>query len=45
MKRANAYAWLAGAMGIAKTKCHIGLFDVEECDRVVEAVKTLRKKT
>ena len=35
-KRGSAYAWLADALGIDKRDCHIGMFDVETCRRVVE---------
>lgn len=33
--RTAAYQWLAGALGISATDCHIGMFDVETCKRVV----------
>ena len=40
MSRSDAYAWLAGALGIAKVEeCHIGWFDVEQCQAVVRAVQ------
>jgi len=35
-KRGSAYAWLADNLGIDKRDCHIGMFDVETCRRVVE---------
>lgn len=35
MSRAQAYAWLAGQLGLDKKSCHIGMFDVEMCNRVV----------
>lgn len=39
MTRTEAYHWLAGAMGIANVEeCHIGWFDVAQCDAVVAAV-------
>lgn len=34
MSRTEAYAWLAGALGIPVDRCHIGWFGVEECDAV-----------
>ena len=34
--RKQAYAWLAGALGIKYADCHIGAFDVDQCRRVVE---------
>lgn len=36
-KRGSAYAWLADALGIDKKHCHIGMFDVADCKRVVDA--------
>lgn len=39
MSRTDAYAWLAGALGIADVKaCHIGWFDVDQCNTVVRAI-------
>jgi hypothetical protein len=37
MTRSKAYGWLASWLGIPKYKCHIGMFDVEMCHRVVRA--------
>jgi len=38
MTRTEAYAWLAGELGIAEVeKCHIGWFDVKQCEAVVRA--------
>jgi hypothetical protein len=34
--RGSGYKWLAFQLGIDKKQCHIGLFDVETCRRVVE---------
>ena len=42
MSRRDAYAWLAGQMGIKPQDCHIGMFDVNQCRAVVEAVETWR---
>lgn len=36
MKRGKAYSWLAKQLGIPKKHCHIGMFDVDMCSRVVE---------
>jgi len=37
MSRTEAYAWLASALGITDVEqCHIGWFDIEQCQRVVE---------
>lgn len=38
MPRNDAYAWLANALGISRADCHIGMFDDEMCERVVQAV-------
>jgi hypothetical protein len=34
--RNSGYTWLAAQMGIPRDECHIGMFDVEQCKRVVE---------
>lgn len=39
MSRRNAYAWLAKALDINPLHCHIGMFDVDQCKKVVEVVK------
>lgn len=35
-QRNNAYAWLAEQMGLPKEKTHIGMFDVAECQQVIQ---------
>jgi len=37
--RGAGYKWLAVQLGIPKADCHIGMFDVETCKRVVEICK------
>jgi hypothetical protein len=37
--RRKAYAWLAGALGIAVEDCHIGRFTEAECRRVIAACR------
>jgi hypothetical protein len=37
--RKDAYKWLAESLGISRSDCHIGMFDVATCRRVVEVVK------
>jgi len=39
MTRKEAYEWLAEQLGMAAKECHIGKFDVRQCERVIEAVK------
>ena len=34
--RSEAYAWLALQMDLCAEDCHIGMFDVEQCKKVVE---------
>lgn len=36
MTRTAAYAWLALEMGLDRGSCHIGMFDVEQCQAVVD---------
>lgn len=33
MTRGCAYRWLSGALNIPYEKCHIGMFDVETCEK------------
>lgn len=40
MKRNEAYKWLAGATGIEREKCHIGMMTIEQARSVVEAVRS-----
>lgn len=36
MSRSEAYEWLSAALEIHPDKCHIGMFDIPTCNRVVE---------
>lgn len=40
--RNSAYAWLAEQMGLPKEKTHIGMFDVAECQQVIQICKNER---
>lgn len=40
--RGDAYSWLAEQLGIRKAECHIGMFDVDMCERVVEVCRSRR---
>lgn len=42
MSRTAAYNWLSEKLGIHKSKCHIGWFDVEECKKVFEMLKNYK---
>lgn len=35
MTRTQAYAWLANKMGIPAEECHIGMFDIRQCDQTI----------
>lgn len=37
MTRKEAYAWLSSMLGIHPDDCHMGMFDVDTCSRVVAA--------
>ena len=39
MSRSKAYRWLANQLGIAKSRCHIGLMSLEECQRTIEVCR------
>jgi ssDNA-binding Zn-finger/Zn-ribbon topoisomerase 1 len=43
MNRSRAYAWLSGTLGIPPDKCHIGMFDVDQCKAVCDAVREFQK--
>ena len=40
MKRREAYEWLSNQMQLSKDLCHIGMFDVAQCQKVIEICKT-----
>lgn len=42
--RGSGYKWLAERLGISREDCHIGMFDVEQCKRVVQICKPWNKK-
>lgn len=44
MTRTGAYRWLAGRLGIEHSECHMSLFDVETCQRVVDLSKEYARK-
>lgn len=37
--RNNAYAWLSSELGVPLHQCHIGMFDVDMCRRVIEVCR------
>lgn len=44
MRRGGAYKWLADQLGIPADKCHIGMFDVSTCERVVAVCRARSQK-
>lgn len=42
--RGATYGWLATALSIPPSHCHIGMFDVETCDRVVALCQAKRER-
>lgn len=38
-KRHHAYEWLRLRMGLTREQCHIGLFNVAQCQRVIELIR------
>lgn len=40
MRRRAAYSWLAAALKINHTECHIGMFDVERCKAAIACVQS-----
>lgn len=43
MKRTHAYAWLAQTLGMSRRQCHIALFDVGDCERVIDVCRQRRE--
>jgi hypothetical protein len=39
MSRKEAYAWMAGAMGIPVGKAHIGMFGVDQCRELIRLLE------
>lgn len=44
MTRKEAYEWLSITLHIAQEDCHIGMFDVRTCERVVEVCRKQHNK-
>lgn len=39
MTKSEAYEWLADELQIRRANCHIGLFDIKMCNKVISVVK------
>ncbi len=44
MNRTDAYKWLANGLSIHRDTCHIGMFDLEQCAKVVALVSQYWEK-
>ncbi len=44
LSRYKAYEWLAGRLGIPVADCHIGLFNIEQCHKVIDICKNVKCK-
>lgn len=42
--RRAAYAWLSGEMNLPPEKTHIGMFDIDQCRKVIEICNNRRRK-
>ena len=42
-RRNDAYAWLAGKMGLTKEETHIAMFNVEQCKQVIQIMDNERR--
>lgn len=42
--RGKGYKWLAAQMGLTRQECHIGMFDVAQCQRVVAICEPFARK-
>lgn len=40
-RRGDAYAWLARELGISRSQCHVGMFDLETCRRAIAACRAM----
>lgn len=45
LTRREAYAWASQALSIPPEETHIGMFDVEQCKRLIAAINELRSNT
>jgi ssDNA-binding Zn-finger/Zn-ribbon topoisomerase 1 len=41
--RSGAYVWLSRRLSMPINQCHIGMFDIDQCKAVCEAVKGFKK--
>lgn len=42
--RNKAYSWLSEQMGLPKTVCHIGMFSINKCKKVIEICRNYSEK-
>ena len=44
MSRSEAYRWASQTLSIPPAQMHVGMFDVEQCHRLIEAVRQTRSR-
>ena len=44
MRRWQAYAWLASELDIPSEKCHIGMMDIDMCQKVIDVTLNFLRK-
>ena len=44
MSRGAAYKWLANQLGMTRDECHIGMFDLDQCQKVIAVCRAARTK-
>lgn len=45
MTRTEAYAWLAGELGLPVNECHIGWFEIDQCNAAIAAIQRKERTT
>ena len=45
MRRNDAYEWLAGRLGLKRDDCHVGMFDFDMCQKVIEICSEVESET
>lgn len=41
--RRESYKWMADAMGLTADQAHIGMFNIDQCKRLVELVREVKR--
>lgn len=40
LRRNSGYAWMAEVMGLTRQQAHIGMFDLDQCNRLIEIIES-----